>query len=379
MTILAQMPEFLKDVPLPLIIVTGIVLALVVVFVVIFARYVSLWLPGQGPVPLPDDPPGLTELSGLVYFQEDSYFAVSDDGGRLFVLEIPVDPETGFVTGVSASGPVVLEGGVDLEGVAFDPEGDVLLVSDEVGPAIRIHDRQDGSELEVVLLPGIFRTIRSNFGLESLAFGRNLQGARSLWTANEEALLVDGPLSSFEEGTLVRLQRFSETLLLRRWAPLVQWAYRTDPIGGGPAGGLERSGVVELLHLPSEELLVMERSFGAGGFRTRIYVVDRTGATETSAIASLAEAPVTPVTKALIYEAGGLLENFEGCALGPRLANGDYSLLLVSDDGGFFGRSVQALRLQLVPEPDSTPAALALVLLLAAWRTKRAPVRVLLA
>jgi hypothetical protein len=329
---------------------------------------VSIVDPGQGPVPLPDDPPGLTELSGLSYVEGDSYFAVSDNGGRLFALEIPLDPDTGFVISVSATGPVDLAGGIDLEGVAYDALSGHLLVSDEVGPAVRIHDPQSGAELETVLLPGVFAQIRTNFGLESLALGGGV--GRSLWTANEEALLVDGPVSTFEQGTLVRLQRFDESATpAQSWAPAAQWAYHTDPIGGGPAGGLERSGVVELVCLPSSGLLVLERSFGAGGFRTRIYAVDVTGATETSAISSFEATPVTPVTKTLLYEAGGLFENFEGIALGPRLANGDDSLLLISDDGGVFGRSVQALRIQLAPEPRAGGAALALAAWLAGRRT----------
>jgi hypothetical protein len=338
--------------------------------------------PGQGPVQLPDEPPGLSELSGLSYLGDDRYFAVSDDGGRLFLLEIPVDPGTGFVTSVSAAGPVQLAGGIDLEGVAYDSRTGEVLVSDEVGPAVRIHDPQDGVELEGVPLPAVFGQIRTNFGLESLTLGPRKPVGRSLWTANEEALLVDGPLSSFEQGTLVRLQRFDESALApESWVPAAQWAYRTDPIGGGPAAGLERSGVVELVHLPASGVLVLERSFAAGGFRTRIYAVDVTAATETSAIGSFEETPVTPVAKTLLYEAGGLFENFEGIALGPRLANGDFSLLLVSDDGGVFGRSLQALRLQLAPEPAGGPAALALAIWLAARRagaraaTSSTPVR----
>jgi hypothetical protein len=129
--------------------------------------------------------------------------------------------------------------------------------------------------------------------------------------------------------------------------------------------------VVELVHLPVSGVLVLERSFAAGGFRTRIYSVDVAGATETSAIASFEETTVTPVTKTLLYEAAGLLENFEGLALGPQLANGDFSLLLVSDDGGLFGRSVRALRLRLAPEPGATPVALALVAWLAALQRSR--------
>ncbi|RIK93894.1 MAG: hypothetical protein DCC71_23690 [Proteobacteria bacterium] len=59
-------------------------------------------------------------------------------------------------------------------------------------------------------------------------------------------------------------------------------------------------------------------------------------------------------------------DNFEGIALGPPLANGDRSLLLVSDDGAGFRQSVLALR--LVPEPGSALLVLTGVVALAVRR-----------
>lgn len=64
-------------------------------------------------------------------------------------------------------------------------------------------------------------------------------------------------------------------------------------------------------------------------------------------------------------------DNFEGLALGPTLANGDRSLLLVSDDGAGFDQSLYALRLVGVPEPGTALLATGGVAILAARRRSR--------
>jgi hypothetical protein len=66
------------------------------------------------------------------------------------------------------------------------------------------------------------------------------------------------------------------------------------------------------------------------------------GASDVASVDSLATAEgVTPVRKRLLLDLGDLaglsprlssLDNFEGLAFGPRLADGSASLLLVSDD-----------------------------------------------
>jgi hypothetical protein len=224
-----------------------------------------------------------------------------------------------------------------------------VLASDETGPAIREYRLSDGAVLGSVAVPAIFSQIRANFSLESLSQRVAANPSDdALWTANEEALLVDGPLSTSSAGTIVRLQRYDSAL-----APNGQWAYVTDPYPGGPFLNQQRSGVADLLALENGELLLLERSFSDQLFRARIYQVDLTGATDTTALTSLATDSFTPVTKALLWQVAGVAQNYEGLAVGPPLASGDRSLLLVSDDGGSGGgfQVVYPLRL---PEPGAT-------------------------
>ena len=326
------------------------------------ARAATVADPGQGAVTLAPGSAGAKELSGLAHAAANQYYAVSDAGGLLFQLEIQVDASSGHILSASVAGSLALASGSDLEGLVHSPLGGSVLASDETGPAIREYRLSDGAVLASLAVPAIFSQIRPNFSLESLSLRVAANPTDdAVWTANEEALLVDGPLSTSSAGTIVRLQRCDDAL-----APDGQWAYVTDPYPGGPFLNLQRSGVADLLALENGELLVLERSFSDQLFRARIYQVDLSGATDTSALTSLATDPFTPVAKTLLWEVAGAAQNYEGLAVGPSLAAGDRSLLLVADDGGA-GGALQVLYPLRLPEPNATDqlavGALALELL----------------
>ena len=316
--------------------------------------------PGFGPFSFAA---GSWELSALARVDGDQYYAVGDTGGLLVPLEIGVDAATGAVTGVTPGSPVVLAGGVDLEGVAWDAATSTVLVSDEVGPAIRRHDPVSGALLGSVAVPPVFSSARTNRSLESLSLDAS---SGALWTANEDALVPDGPATTFAAGSVVRLQRFDET-----GAPDAQWAYETDPIPGGPLLGLETSGVVELLALPSGELLVLERSLSSLLFTLRLYQVEFAGATDTGSLASLVGASYTPVGKTLLWSSEGGTWNFEGMALGSLLDDGSTSLLLIADDNGSPNQALYPLRVMFVPEPGTAALLSAAIAGLALRRRAR--------
>jgi len=311
---------------------------------------------GQTAVTLPPGAENASELSGISWLFGAHWAVVSDDvssGAQSFTLEVVLDPVTGTVVGMPVVvGVVGLETGNDPEGVAVLEGGQSLMVADEVGPAIREFDAATGDEVESLDVPTVFVTgLRSNLGLESLGLGPD----GSLWTANEEALSSDGPVSSFAVGTIVRIQRFDSDR-----QPSGQWGYITDEISGdifGTAAGrdIERNGVVDLAVLPDGELLAMERMLGGDGlgapiFRIRIYELDLTAADDTTLEANLVLGSFVPVSKTLrwegVFPALAAQRNFEGLAVGPTLDGGQRALLLVADDAGNGGANQAILALR---------------------------------
>lgn len=316
------------------------------------ARSATVGDPGQGPVTLGPGADAAVELGGLAWAGGDAWLVVSDDvsaGPRAFAATVAVDGSTGTVVGSpSAGAAIALAAGGDPEGIALDPGDATFVVADEVGPTVRRFDLSGATVASAALPPVFAAGLRSNLGLESVAVDRRGR----VWTATEEALTADGPVSSFADGTIVRIQRLTPDL-----QPDGQWGYVTDPISGDvlgsdPGRDVERSGVVELAVLPDGTVLVLERMlggappFGAPVLRSRLYELDLSSADDTTSIPSLSPGGFTPAAKLLRWEAtfDALSEplNFEGMGLGPRLDDGRRSLLLVSDDGGI-GGPAQAL------------------------------------
>jgi hypothetical protein len=302
------------------------------------------------------------ELSGVTWVPGTSEFlAVSDDQPRIYRLAVGIDPVTGRITNATTVSSVALTQGDgtpfpvtrDIEGVALGAGGTSVFVSDEVGPQIRQHDLATGralAEAGPATAPAlaVFANQRANLGWESLT---RAPDTGMLWTANEEALRVDGPSGGGNTSTRVRLQQLAPDL-----TPTSQWAYRVsgDVVPGTALN--TNAGVSDLVALPGGQLLVLERSAGLITFpeidlRNRIFLVEFSGASDVTAVASLTSVGVNFVSKTLLWEGFFPDDNFEGIALGPTLANGDRNLLLVSDDGGGLDQSVYALRLVGVPEP----------------------------
>ena len=123
--------------------------------------------------------------------------------------------------------------------------------------------------------------------------------------------------------------------------PAEEYAYVTEPIHEG-IGKPFCGGLSDLCVLPDGTLLTLERSAieGLPTFNTRIFQVDFTGATDisTGALArGLKDQKYKPVGKKLLFDANksgnSIEENLEGLCLGPKLADGNWSLLGVVDNG----------------------------------------------
>jgi hypothetical protein len=251
----------------------------------------------------------------------------------------------------------------DLEALRVDPrdasiwyasEGDARLGLD---PFVR-HAARDGRFVAGLPLPPLFTVAqdqrsgpRNNEAFEGLSFSPD---GNSLWASLEGPLYQDGPLPDPTHGAASRITHFS-----RNGKVLGQYVYPLDAIPARPGPGMaSNNGISEILAIGDSKLLVLERAGvqGAdGGYQTfvRLHEIDTAHATDVQHTQSLKAASYTPVRKRLVLDLATLglpvIDNLEGIAFGPRLANGHASLVLVSDDNFNQAQVTQFLLFEVLP------------------------------
>jgi hypothetical protein len=251
----------------------------------------------------------------------------------------------------------------DLETVRVDPqdgsiwygsEGDVELSLD---PFIRRATRS-GQHEYTLPLPPLFTVSpehksgpRNNQSFEGLSFTPD---GRTLWVSLEGPMYQDGPEPTPAQGAINRITHFT-----RDGKVLGQYAYPLEPIPATPGKGkYADNGISEILSLSERRMLVMERSgvqADDGKYKdyVRLYEIDTEGATDIQHLPALKDAPYTLVKKRLVLDIGTLhlpiVDNLEGMAFGPRLANGHASMVLISDDNFSKTQVTQLLLFELLP------------------------------
>jgi hypothetical protein len=289
-------------------------------------------VPNQSTFPIEYDK--ATDFSGLTWLEGEHYYTVSNRTNGMFPLNITLDSATGRITDAKFGRKVEIQTDYsDFEGIAWVPETKRLYLSSESANGIVGFDREGDARFSVKV-PEIYQEARRNRSLESLTFG-----ADAFWTANENALACDGPESSASHGGVVRLQKFDA-----QFRPVAQYPYRTETslvrVGGG--GG---TGLTDLCALPNGELLALERVV-AVGLVAKVFLVDVTGADDTSKLSKIDPEDIKTVRKTLLFERHTLTANFEGIALGPELADGWRSLILIADSGGGSKHLLMPLRIR---------------------------------
>jgi len=333
-------------------------------------------------------------LSGITYDRgRDRFYAISDDRSRLAparfytlkaVLKNPNNGKIGlqkveveavtFLT--DPEGKTYPRDTIDAEGIALSPQHSVFISSEGVvrqgvPPFIREFDLQTGQQQQSLPIPERYlpdqpeaklqtRGIQDNLGFESLTL--NPTGTIPakgepfrLFTATESALVQDQdePITATSQAEVTEKgakSRFLHYLLSDGPATVIsEHFYQLDP----PPLGAIKHGLPEMLALDQGgHFLTLERSLGLLGFTAKIYQAATGGATDTSRIASLKGQVTTaePIQKQLLLDLNTLgisLDNLEGMTLGPRLADGTQSLLLVSDNNFATAQVTQFLLFRL--------------------------------
>ncbi|MGB7443253.1 MAG: esterase-like activity of phytase family protein [Coleofasciculaceae cyanobacterium] len=316
-------------------------------------------------------------LSALTYDrQRDRFYVVSDDRSQLaparfYTLNLILNSsETGEI-GIEEikiedvtflkdeNGNTFTKGSIDPEGIALSPKGTVFISSEGdinrgIAPSILEFDLETGRQIQSLRLPQRYlpndseeenptpRGIQNNLGFESLSLEPiGLAAATGdpfrLFTATESALFQDSLAGESEQDTeqptRIRMMQY----LIGDVAPPMLVTENLYLLDYAPDGSVA-NGLTDLVTLDTAgHFLSLERTYGLLGNGAKIFQLATGGATDTSNIVSLNAgiSNVKSIKKQLLLNLTDqevYLDNLEGISLGPRLADGSQSLLLVSDD-----------------------------------------------
>ncbi|TAG05003.1 MAG: esterase-like activity of phytase family protein [Betaproteobacteria bacterium] len=249
---------------------------------------------------------------------------------------------------------------LDPEAIRYRADTDTLIWTSEGDRRLLVHPtlaemRLDGTMLRTIPTLSMFNMnsaplgSRDNNSFEGLSLSVD---GKSAWVAMEAPIYEDGePPSVTSAGGAIRFTQYDLTSA----KALRQIAYRADAIPARPMppSGYADNGVPEVLLLDEHRMLVLERSFAQGiGNSIRIYLIDTRTGSDTMNIAALTEGNFRSAPKKLLVNFDSLnlrrLDNTEAMCFGPRLPNGNRTLVVASDDN-FNARQVnQFLAFELI-------------------------------
>lgn len=239
----------------------------------------------------------------------------------------------------------------DSEGLIYHPDQNRFTLSSE-GSIKRGQDPfvaeldQNGSVKELYELPAYFLASndagpRNNGVFEGLCHSIDGQG---IWVANELPLKGDGPAARIlKTNSPVRFTYFDQD----NKKPERQFVYYLDRLRKIPLLPFGINGVTAILEYDTDRFLVLERGFSAGygkhGFRVLLYQADAREVSSSLAInrlKAMKRKEINSAKKNLLFDFNSIrkeltrhsVDNLEGMTFGPRLANGNQTLIFISDN-----------------------------------------------
>ncbi|WP_235504020.1 MULTISPECIES: esterase-like activity of phytase family protein [unclassified Acidovorax] len=321
-------------------------------------------------------------ISGLDQAADGSYWAISDDRGgergtpRFYNLGIDYDAGGSVKVRINRQTNLLREDGtpfpatartVDPEAIRTAPDGSLYWASEgnwsataasRFQPFVRQMTRE-GRFVREFSLPAMYQYVdnatdgaRSNKVFEALAVAPD----GTVYAANEDALIQDGPITSLQGGSVVRVTALDPAT----GKPKGQYAYPlpripVDAAPGAPFG--PDNGLSDMLAVGNGQFIAVERAFASGvGNTIRLVWTEITSATtDVIGTARLAGATYTPMTRRVLLEMpltwqGVKLDNIEAITWGHTLPNGHRTLVLAADNN--FTADTQAnqfIVLEVVP------------------------------
>lgn len=320
-------------------------------------------------------------LSGITYDKErDFFWAVSDSGGqsgppRVYQLSYLLDSKKfelspqKMIELKDFKGMPYKPFDVDYEGIVI--QNNQLILSDEGrsrlfftrNPHIATYSL-DGIRQSDLPLPKHFipstnppMGVRHNNGFESLVWSPFQD---TLISANENSLVQDGTPPDPTTSSFVRWIFWKQQM--GRLHPQQEYAYSIGPIPNAKAGDDASMGLVEIIALDKTHYLSLERTWNPSTkLQTiRIYLVTQDDeTTDISNYKSLSNSPkFTPLSKKLLIDLDSILpslkfkqklDNIEGFTIGPKLKNGNHTLILISDNNFSETQFTQVITFEILP------------------------------
>jgi hypothetical protein len=311
----------------------------------------------------------LNGLSGITYAGNDTYYVINDNAPtgnakfHTFTIKIQgtapaiqiLPVSTTYLT--TATGAAISAQALDNEGVAMTRDGKLWISSEGyitrnpvVNPTINQFSVKTGQQLGTLPIDAKFKAtfdtngnqltgIQSNRGFEGLTITPD---NRYLTAMTESALITDGT-QKFLKNTLTNPSEFRRSRVLRydlnTPTPTSQeflYNAETIPVNIFAPG---MTAVSEILALDStgDRYLALERTYVQSSpsvFSARLYEFDLKGATDIRA-KNAGSSGIIPAQKQLVFDFASLktkMPNLEAMTWGPVLANGQRSLILMSDN-----------------------------------------------
>ncbi|SEA10230.1 esterase-like activity of phytase family protein [Psychroflexus halocasei] len=298
--------------------------------------------------------PDFGGISSIEYLRDDSYIMVCDapSNPRIYKAEIKINQDQ--ISSFEILEKIEIEipeehqdKAFDLESMRYDQVNNVYYIGSEG----RISEDKEGFIMVLdadFKIENIYNSLnhftiensRNNGLFEGLSTDLSHEG---FWFVNELPLKSDGREPGlFNSYSPIRMNYFD----LEKEKITKQFAVDLGRISKIPFLPFKVNGVTDILQLNENQFLFLERAYSAGhankGNNVRIFMIDISQATDVLDIESLKtyKKEIQLVDKKLIFDfksvknklTDKIIDNIEGITFGPKLPNGQQSLLLMSDD-----------------------------------------------
>ena len=308
-------------------------------------------------------------LSGIDYSKGFYYFVIDDAKNPRFV-KVKIDIQVNEMKSVDFMNVFYLndtattfykDSFLDLESIFIDDEtqevnfvsegfirnkkSPLVFTTDSVGKFVYNYTIPD------CFIPKADQNIKHNGVFEGSSKSINGKG---FWVAMEAPLTSDGEEPAFKKtSSPVRITYFDK----KTKKATKQFAYQLEHITKPSKGDINLNGLTSILEYKENHFFIIERTYqnGYGAYGNIIRIFDAyvdESTTNTLDIQSLKETAFIPLKKRLVLNfedikgelTEGIIDNIEGLTFGPKLTNGNQSLVLVADDNfQLYGKQLNQL------------------------------------